>query len=556
MRVQASYGIKCSIVASILLLYVYPLFLSTPLLDPDEGLHASIALEMVESGDYLTPRSQGQPFLDKPILYFLMQALSLRCFGSSEAAVRLPGVLCALLGFATTYLLARRLFDKHTALLAVLVLSTMIVPVALAQAPIHDLALVPWTNLLVLCWWETAHTERRKLRAMLTLAAAVWIALALLTKGLIGVAIVSIGYFLFLATWRLLSLENIVSYMASFLTGCLLASPWFFAMETAAPGYLFYYFVERHVGGFATASQQHGGAAWHYYLPVLLGGAMPWTLHTLPGLLTDWCIPSDRAAESKRAPTFTLCWLVGGLIFLSIASSKLITYCLPLFPAIAMLAAHSVKLFFCRQLTPRIDSALSGLFQLSCAVGVFLPTAAILYLDQRNGVSSPPIAHFAGGLAALFSLFGLVLFRYDRRQPAVATGALWSALVFVALITWPLQTLAQSYSQREVGIELAKLDTLPEKVLFVDDRVGSALFYLTPAQRRELQSNQIATVSHEAVQRLDLQAENLMIVLKYESSSKRRDTHLDKWAHSRRQTDSHQILKFGARTAQLKERSR
>ena len=64
-----------------------------PLVDPDEGLHASVAQEMVERGDWIVPRMLHQPFLDKPILYFWAVALSLKAFGMSEAAVRLPGLL-------------------------------------------------------------------------------------------------------------------------------------------------------------------------------------------------------------------------------------------------------------------------------------------------------------------------------------------------------------------------------------------------------------------------------------------------------------------------------
>ena len=51
-------------------IYLYPLALATPLLDPDEGLHATISQSMVERGDYVVPRFLGEPFRDKPILYF------------------------------------------------------------------------------------------------------------------------------------------------------------------------------------------------------------------------------------------------------------------------------------------------------------------------------------------------------------------------------------------------------------------------------------------------------------------------------------------------------
>jgi 4-amino-4-deoxy-L-arabinose transferase-like glycosyltransferase len=76
-------------------IYVYPLALRTPLLDPDEGIHATIAQEMVERGDYFVPRFCGTPFRDKPFLYSAAQAISLRLFGMNEAADRLPGFLFA-----------------------------------------------------------------------------------------------------------------------------------------------------------------------------------------------------------------------------------------------------------------------------------------------------------------------------------------------------------------------------------------------------------------------------------------------------------------------------
>jgi hypothetical protein len=87
-------------------LYVWPLTLGAPIIDPDEGLHAAIAQEMLDRGDAVMPRFLGEPFLDKPILYFWALMASLRAFGASELAVRLPGLLFGWLGALTTALLA------------------------------------------------------------------------------------------------------------------------------------------------------------------------------------------------------------------------------------------------------------------------------------------------------------------------------------------------------------------------------------------------------------------------------------------------------------------
>src|SRR5690349_11158093 len=68
-----------------------------PLFEPDEGRNAEVAREMVTTGDYLVPHLDGLPYLDKPVLFFALDALALRLLGTSELAARLPSLLFSLL---------------------------------------------------------------------------------------------------------------------------------------------------------------------------------------------------------------------------------------------------------------------------------------------------------------------------------------------------------------------------------------------------------------------------------------------------------------------------
>src|SRR5262249_1877345 len=52
---------------------LYP-SLSFPLIEPDESRYAQIPYEMLHSGDYLVPRLQGEPYLDKPPLFYWLVA--------------------------------------------------------------------------------------------------------------------------------------------------------------------------------------------------------------------------------------------------------------------------------------------------------------------------------------------------------------------------------------------------------------------------------------------------------------------------------------------------
>ena len=134
-----------------LALLLAPLVASAPLFDPDEGLHAAIAQEMVQRGDYVTPTFRGEPFLDKPILFFWAEAASLRLFGHNAAAVRIPPLLFGLFGMVTVALLGRALFDESAGLIAGIAYGTMLLPMGVSEVAVHDIGLIPFMCLAALC---------------------------------------------------------------------------------------------------------------------------------------------------------------------------------------------------------------------------------------------------------------------------------------------------------------------------------------------------------------------------------------------------------------------
>lgn len=253
------------------IIFVFPLSVYFPLLDPDEGLHASIAQEMVERGDWLTPHFLGEPFFDKPIFYFWCQALSLRTFGMNEAAVRLPGLIFGLLGAITTGLIGRHMFGSTAGWLSGIFYGTMILPTALAQAASHDVALIPCINLAFLFLWES-HRAGSKSAATAckpsasgchlacVLATGVLLGLTVLIKGLIGIALVITAYGCYLLVARRCSAVACLRLLAAVVIAAFAASPWFIAAEIENPGFLHYYFIQRHILGFATPTQLHGKA--------------------------------------------------------------------------------------------------------------------------------------------------------------------------------------------------------------------------------------------------------------------------------------------------------
>jgi len=502
------------------------LTVDVPLIDLDEGRHAAIAQEMVERGDYVTPSLLGRPFFDKPILFFWMQAASLQVFGMHEVAVRLPGLLCGFLGALTTGLLGWRLFGRSAGLLAGLFHATMILPTALAQAAVHDVALVPWTNLALLALWESGIAPERRLRWRWTIAAGVLAGVSILTKGLIGVAFVGLTYGLFLIITRRVDRTAFAQAFVILLLAAFVAAPWYVAMSLRNPEYAYYYFVERHLLGFASDTQRHGERPWWYYVPILLGGCLPWTTY-LPACLRDWWTssakggatttqagPGEHSSDARRAARqLVWLWLVACFAFLTLAHSKMPTYMLPVFPAVSLLAADLWTRFLQRQLAPPVERLVHLAFWVT-SVPALLLVPGILFATAE--LADVQFAAWQWGLAIGCSLLAAVPLWLWRRGLFTRTLTFDLGLLgvqFFVVITYVLPSIAQDHSARRIAAWLNERETLPRQVLFLEERVGSVLFYLRPDFREQLQAERLKRVNlWEFTTEVDAAADVLVII--------------------------------------------
>lgn len=508
-----------------LLLLVWPLTARLPLIDPDEGLHAAIAQEMVARGDYLTPTFLGQPFFDKPILFFWAQMASMQLPipVSAEVGVRLPGLLFGALGAITTGLLAAELLGGTTGWVAACLYATMLLPLAEAQVAVHDVALVPWTNLSLLLLWR-AHrasiaarmASRRVLVATLG-GVGLCFGLAILTKGLSGVAIVGVAAGGVLMATRRLTVKRLAALAGCLLLGLLIAAPWYVAMEQAHPGYLRYYFVQRHLLGYVAAAARHAGRPWWYYVPILLGGAFPWvaylvaTAHdqrrsSVADARVDGAVVADDGDAERRAQAIVAVsvWLAAGLLFLTVGRVKLWTYALPLFPALAILAAAP----WARRLGPALHAPggrarlHSGPMKWAIAshalVGSALLPAVLIFARVRYGVDASPLAIV--GIVAIAAGYALAARQFQRGRARVAFGGLLALFMATVAITMGtvMPTVAEIMSERDLATHFNRVGALPARLWLIDDRVGSFVFYLDPVLRRGLTADRVQSINVRA----------------------------------------------------------
>src|SRR4051812_26934037 len=89
---------------------------------PDEPTGAGVGRAMLASGDYLVPRLGGQPFLEKPPLYWWVQVAGYRLLGVRDWTARLPSALFAVAGLLAAYGLGRRVGGPAVGLATVAVL--------------------------------------------------------------------------------------------------------------------------------------------------------------------------------------------------------------------------------------------------------------------------------------------------------------------------------------------------------------------------------------------------------------------------------------------------
>jgi 4-amino-4-deoxy-L-arabinose transferase-like glycosyltransferase len=492
-----------------LALLVAPIVASAPLFDPDEGLHAAIAQEMIQRGDYVTPTFRGEPFLDKPILFFWAEAASLRLVGHNEAAVRIPPLLFGLLGMVTVAWLGRALFGEAAGLIAGIVYGTMLLPMGVSEVAVHDIGLVPFLCIAALSIAKVAEPEtsvaaavpglserrrvggRRRIVLYAVIAGAA-LGLSILTKGLVGIVFTGIFAACFV-TRRPASIVRVTMTLTiAIVVAIAVAAPWYLAMEHAHPGYLHYYFVERHLQGYLTATQRHGGRPFWYYVPIVIGGALPWTAYL---------VAAGRTARGTSLRLALWGWFGIGLVFLSIGESKLVTYALPLFPALALIIGEYLASLGSVP-RPRKDFLFTLAFAAHVLALALLPALGLIVIQWKFGAVHPYLWMSVG-------VFGLLAVDSGRRAArSVSEYGFMAGIVRMTLYTIVAMMIvapraAVWMTGRDLAATFNTASTLPPHISLVDERIGSLIFYLDPGLRVEATPDRVDSASFsEAMTRI------------------------------------------------------
>ena len=338
------------------------------LVNPDEGRYAEIPREMVASGDWTTPRLNDIKYFEKPALQYWATAVAYTLFGEHQWTARLWSALTGFLGVLMVFFTGRRLFGRETGWNAALVLASSLLWVLIAHVNTLDMG-VSFFLSAAICAFVLAQQDGVAARTRLGWMLASWAALALavLSKGLIGLILPAAA----LAAYTLIERDWSLPGRSRIFTGIVLllviTVPWFVAVSLANPEFFRFFFIHEHFERFLTKA--HGRyQPMYYFVPVLLAGMLPWTGVLVDALARAWRRDPGQRFQTRR---FLLVWAVVVFLFFSVSSSKLVSYILPIFPALALLIGARLT-----QLSPRalawhaLPAALAGIAVLALMPGI------------------------------------------------------------------------------------------------------------------------------------------------------------------------------------------
>ncbi len=377
---------------------------SHALFTPDEGRYSEVAREMVVTGDYITPRLNGVAFLDKPALYYWLQAIAINLFGLKEWALRFWPALMGVFSSLVVYFTGRILFDRRTGVISALILATSPLYYGAAHYANLDLEVAALIGNSLLCFIAAMQSASQKTKTFLLLAFYLFAGLAALTKGLIGIAFPAMiigAWIILLNRWRTLLNMNLLGGLVIFLA---ITLPWYYLVQKANPEFLHFFFVTQQVSRFLTLQDFNDKAAFWFYIPVVMGGFFPWSLFLIQAvyqkLQVIWKNKNAHAAE-----LFLVLWLFMVLIFFSIPHSKTVGYILPLFPACALLVGSYLNVCWDKVNSGGVKAGKTVFTYLSIVLGIGFLVAPFF----RNWIDIP--SHFIPyllGLGVLLLIAGAI----------------------------------------------------------------------------------------------------------------------------------------------------
>lgn len=417
---------------------------SARLWDRDEPRNAGCAREMLERGDWIVPTFNGELRAHKPVLLYWLIMAAYSVVGVSEFSARISSAILGTGTVLVTYWLGRRLLPGAGGFWAGTSLATMVLFAVSSRSVTPDAGLIFFSTLGIACfvagYFPPARTEvvttspaalpprsnaggnpRPEASGAifpacvpLVWAAGMYLAwgLATLAKGPVGFVLPAAVVMIFLVSQQLVSSLYVPGPVAvgenrprpwlrvvaraispgvwwraartmrlgwgmALVLG--VAGPWYLLVTLQTQGaFLQEFFLRHHLERALTPFEGHHGSIF-FYPVALLVGTFPWSVFAVPCFLawrSDW----RGNQRLQAAGALLLIWIGVYMGVFTLAQTKLPSYQLPCYPAVALVVGHYLGRLPAKS-TPEVRAwtivALLVLLIVGIAAAVALPIVAL-----------------------------------------------------------------------------------------------------------------------------------------------------------------------------------
>ena len=461
---------------------------------PDEPRYAQVSKEMRDSGNFIVPHLNSEPYPDKPPLLFWLINLFSIPFGKITAlSSRLPSAFAGIGCCLALFFLAKSLYhNTRIALLASLILATSSKFLWMAHRVAFDVLLTFFVTMAILCFYkgyaarhgrslttppceggETGGVKKQG-RRYYTLF-YIFMALGVLTKGPIGFIL---PFFIVLTYLLLKKDARVLKETRPWVGGAIflfIVFTWvYLASIYGGKEYTYQILFKQNVGRFAS-SFAHKRPFYYYFINFPIN-FIPWSIF-IPSIAIY--LFSKEGRTKIRTISMPVIWFCVVFIFFSIVSGKRDIYVLPLYPAAALITAWFLNEFveqFREKRFKRIGYypcyILCGI---TLALSTLLPIVVYKLYPQYTSSTIP--------FVAILLIGGLVMLRFVRFSRIIP---FLFTIIFVIFSAFNISTLKaipilnQYKSAKEIcnkansvmkpGEKLAMYDFFRDPYLFYTNR--------------------------------------------------------------------------------------
>jgi 4-amino-4-deoxy-L-arabinose transferase-like glycosyltransferase len=327
------------------------------LMDDVDAVHAQIASNMVQSGDWVTSRLNGIAYFEKSPLGYWLTALSLSIFGINDWAARLPLALAVVALCWVTLQFGRWAFGAEAGFNSGLVLGTCIGLFLFTRILIPDAILTLAITVTMWSFLRCLDPDERRPGLWATVL-AVSLGAGLLLKGLIAAVFPCIAALGYLASTRQLfsrAAWRKLHVFSGMLIAALIAVPWYvlttlrnppffdFTMQSGPGqyhGFFWFYFINEHVLRFLGLRYPHDyntvPRLWFWALHLVW--LFPWSFYA-PAAVVLGREPDTRPGRTRLLAVW---WMGVVLVFFTLSTTQEY-YSMPIYPAVALLLGSAMS---------------------------------------------------------------------------------------------------------------------------------------------------------------------------------------------------------------------